>query len=208
MLRRVYRAIGGHEAVRNEIAEDLGTRAPFQARRALSYRARRRERTRARAHVPLVARIWEGFVKNFLGRRARSADLSALGIALLACISPLTPLALIVALVLHAEAAAVALGLAMLCAIAGAWPGMRRLGLGRWSSWYLPFGIALVVAIFLTSVVRMRAAASSGGGAAMPLDRRSWPMLGCDNMILAALLLVLVVLISRSTPNRLGLTTA
>jgi hypothetical protein len=33
-------------------------------------------------------------------------------------------------------------------------------------------------------------------------------MVGCNNMILTALLLVLVVLISRSTPNRLGLTTA
>ncbi len=154
VLRRVYEAIGGHEAVRNEIAEDLELARLFKRDgrfRSALVGANGLVRVRMYRSLP---EIWEGFVKNFWVGARDQRTLSAIGIALLACISPLTPLALIVALALHAWIAAVALGLAMCAAIAGAWPGMYRLGLGVASSLYLPFGIAFVVAIFLTSVVR------------------------------------------------------
>jgi len=153
-LRRVYRAIGGHEAVHNEIAEDLELARLFKRD--------------GRFHTALVgsgglvrvrmyrsfSEIWHGFVKNFwVGARDQQA-LAVIGITLLTCISPLTPIALIVALALHAWPAALCLVLALCATIAGASPGMYRLGLGAASSLYLPFGIAVVVAIFFTSIVR------------------------------------------------------
>jgi hypothetical protein len=98
--------------------------------------------------------IWEGFVKNFWVAARDQQTLAAIGIVLLACISPLTPVALIVALLLHAWVAALVLAFAICATVAGAWPGMYRLGLGLASSLYLPIGIAVVVAIFITSIVR------------------------------------------------------
>ena len=154
VLRRVYGEIGGHEAVRNEIAEDLELARLFKRDgrfRSALVGADGLVRVRMYRSLP---EIWEGFVKNFwVGARDQQAR-AWVGIALLLCISPLTPIALIVALTMHAWLAAVALALAMVATIAGAWPGMYRLGLGAASSLYLPFGIALVVAIFVTSIVR------------------------------------------------------
>ncbi len=152
--RRVYREIGGHDAVRNEIAEDLELARLFKRDgRFRSALVGASGLVRVRMYRTLHE-IWEGFVKNFwVGARDHQAR-AWIGIALLVCISPLTPIALIVALAMHAWLAALALALAMVAAIAGAWPGMYRLGLGVASSLYLPFGIAFVVAIFVTSIVR------------------------------------------------------
>ena len=152
-LREAYVAIGGHEAVRNEIAEDLELARRFKNdgrfRTALV-------NGNGLVHVRMYrsfGELWQGFVKNFWVGARDQGVMAALGITLLACIAPITPIAFIVCLVMHAETAAAALALAMLSAIAGAAPGMRRLGLGRGSAWYLPIGITLVIAIFLTSIV-------------------------------------------------------
>jgi len=154
MPRSVYHAIGGHEAVRNEIAEDLELARLFKRdgrfRTAL---VGANGLVRVRMYRSL-REIWEGFVKNFWVGARDQRTLAAIGITLLTCISPVTPLALIAVLALHAWGAAIALGLAMCATIAGAGPGMYRLGLGVTSSLYLPVGIAFVVAIFITSVVR------------------------------------------------------
>lgn len=154
VLQRVYREIGGHEAVRNEIAEDLELARLFK--RDGRFRAAlvgANGLVRVRMYRSL-REIWEGFVKNFwVGARDQQAR-AWIGIALLCCISPLTPIALIVALIMHAWLAAIVLALAVIATIAGAWPGMYRLGLGVASSLCLPFGIAVVVAIFITSIVR------------------------------------------------------
>jgi chlorobactene glucosyltransferase len=152
--RRAYDGIGGHESVRNEIAEDLELARRFKAdgrfRTAL---VNGNGLVRVRMYQSFHE-LWQGFVKNFwVGARGQGL-FAAIGILLLACVAPLTPLALVVALVAHAQTAAAALLLAMLCAIVGASPGMRRLGLGSSSSWCLPIGITLVVAIFLTSIVQ------------------------------------------------------
>lgn len=154
MLRRVYHAIGGHEAVRGEIAEDLELARLFKRdRRFRSALVGASGLVRVRMYRSL-GEIWEGFVKNFWVAARDQQTLAAIGIVLLACISPLTPVALVVALLLHAWVAALVLALAMCAAVAGAWPGMYRLGLGLASSLYLPIGIAVVVAIFITSIVR------------------------------------------------------
>ena len=153
-LRRAYRAIGGHEAVHGEIAEDLEL--------ARHFKRDGRFRTALVGASGLVrvrmyrtfGEIWNGFVKKFwVGARDQRAR-ATIGIVLLACISPLTPIGLIVALALHAWIGALIFALALVVAIAGPWPGMYRLGLGVASSLYLPAGVALVVAIFVTSIVR------------------------------------------------------
>lgn len=153
-LRRVYHAIGGHEAVRGEIAEDL------ELARLLKRDGRFRTALVGASGLVRVrmyrsfGEIWNGFVKNFwVGARSQRV-LATIGIVLLACISPLTPIALIVALALHAWTAVLVLALAMCAGIAGAWPGMYRLGLGAASSLFLPLGVAVVVAIFVTSIAQ------------------------------------------------------
>jgi chlorobactene glucosyltransferase len=151
--RRAYDAIGGHEAVRNEIAEDLELARRFKSdgryRTAL---VNGNGLVRVRMYHSF-GELWQGFVKNFWVGARDQGVLAALGITLLACVAPITPIAIVVALVMQSETAAAALALAMLSAIIGASPGMRRLGLGRSSSWCLPIGITLVVAVFLTSIV-------------------------------------------------------
>ncbi|HTX56871.1 MAG TPA: glycosyltransferase [Candidatus Acidoferrales bacterium] len=150
--RDAYEAIGGHAAVGAEIAEDLEL--------ARSFKADGRFRTmlvgaNGLVHVRMYrsfAEIWEGFVKNFaLGVRGRPW-LAALGIFFFACVSPLTPIALVIALFAQTWGVAGALLIAMLLAVACASFGMRRAGFGVRSGWCLPIGTALVVAIFLTSV--------------------------------------------------------
>jgi chlorobactene glucosyltransferase len=151
-LRRAYRAIGGHEAVRGEIAEDL------ELARLLKRDGRFRTALVGASGLVRVrmyhtfGEVWNGFVKNFWVAARDQRTLAIIGIVLLTCISPLTPIVLVVALMTHAWLAASVLALAIFAAVAGAWPGMSRLGLGTASSLYLPFGIAFVIAIFATSV--------------------------------------------------------
>jgi chlorobactene glucosyltransferase len=151
--RRAYEAVGGHEAVRNEIAEDLELARRFKSdgrfRTAL---VNSNGLVRVRMYRSF-GELWQGFVKNFWVGARDQGVMAAVGITLLACVAPITPIAFVVALVVKSEATAAALALAMLSAIIGASPGMRRLGLGQWSSIYLPIGITLVVAIFLTSII-------------------------------------------------------
>jgi chlorobactene glucosyltransferase len=154
VLRPVYNAIGGHAAVHGEIAEDLELARLFKRDgRFRSALVGASGLVRVRMYRSL-GEIWEGFVKNFWVAARDQQTLAAIGIVLLACISPLTPVALVVALLLHAWVAALVLAFAICATVAGAWPGMYRLGLGLASSLYLPIGIAVVVAIFITSIVR------------------------------------------------------
>lgn len=152
VLRRVYRAIGGHEAVRGEVAEDLELARLFKRDgRFRSALVGASGLVRVRMYRSF-GEIWHGFVKNFWVGGRNQPIRASIGIALLACISPLTPFALIAALFVHAWTEAAALALAIGATIAGAWPGMYRLGLGRASSLALPFAIPIVVAIFLRSI--------------------------------------------------------
>ena len=153
LSRRAYDGIGGYEAVRTEIAEDLELARRFKAdghfRTAL---VNGNGLVRVRMYRSF-GELWQGFVKNFWVGARDQGMLAAVGIILLACVAPITPIALAVALAMQYPAAAATLALAMLSAIVGAAPGMRRLGLGSRSSWYLPIGITVVVAIFLTSII-------------------------------------------------------
>jgi chlorobactene glucosyltransferase len=151
--RRAYDGIGGHEAVRNEIAEDLELARRFKADgRFATALVNGSGLVRVRMYRSF-RELWQGFVKNFWVGARDQGLFAAIGILLLACVAPITPISLVVAFATHAQTAAAVLALAMLCAIVGASPGMRRLGLGSMSSWCLPIGITLVVAIFLTSII-------------------------------------------------------
>ena len=152
--RAAYDAIGGHEAVSGEIAEDLELARRFKTdgrfRTALAGSG---GLVRVRMYRSFGA-LWEGFVKNFwVGARDQGA-LAWAGVALLAVLSPLTPAALIAALILHAWLAAIVLGLSLTGAVAAASFGMARFGLGLVSGLFLPIGIVAVIAIFSTSVAR------------------------------------------------------
>jgi len=152
--RSAYRAIGGHESVRAEIAEDLEL-----ARR---FKADGRFRTALAGADGLVRvrmyrsfrEIWEGFVKNFaLGARDRPV-FAAVGMLLLACVAPVTPIAVLILLAGGRWTAALVLAGSASAAIAAAAFGMSRLGLGARSALWLPLGLSSVIAIFCTSVVQ------------------------------------------------------
>ncbi len=152
--REVYDAIGGHVAVRAEIAEDLELARRFKADgRFATALVNANGLVRTRMYRSF-GEIWEGFVKNFaLGTRDRPL-MAALGILFFASISPLTPLAIALALFAHAWAVVFVLLTASVLAIAAASPAMRRAGLPAASPWTLPIGIAVMIGIFLTSIVR------------------------------------------------------
>jgi chlorobactene glucosyltransferase len=154
MRRGAYETIGGHETVRSEIAEDLEL-----ARRVKEHGALRSALVRGAGLVRTrmyrsFGEIWNGFVKNFaLGARGRPF-LAALGVAFFACVAPVTPLMLIVALAMHAWIAALLCGLAMAMSILASAFAMQRFRLGAILACALPLGITVMVAIFVTSVVR------------------------------------------------------
>jgi chlorobactene glucosyltransferase len=150
--RAAYDAIGGHDAVHNEIAEDL----------ELARRFKRDGRFRiALAASSGVARtrmyrslgeIWSGFTKNFaLGIRGRPGWAS-LGIVALACVSPLSPLALLWLVASARWGAAAALLLSMLLVLAVAIYRIRSAGLPSHSALWFPVGTAFVVAVSLASI--------------------------------------------------------
>jgi chlorobactene glucosyltransferase len=152
--RAAYEAVGGHAAVRGEIAEDLELARRFKADgrfKTALIEADRFVRTRM---YRSFAEIWNGFVKNVaLGARDRPLQ-AALGIAFLTALSPLTPLALGATLVARDWPEALLLTAAALAAIASAAWGMRHFGLGAAAAGWLPLGLAVTVGIAATSVVR------------------------------------------------------
>jgi chlorobactene glucosyltransferase len=151
--RRAYEAIGGHAAVRGEIAEDLELARLFKRDgRFRTFLAGSGALVRTRMYRSF-GEIWNGFVKNFaIGARGRPAAAIA-GVTLLACVSPLSPILLVALLVQRAWIAATALALAIALVLATAESGMRAMRFRAGSGWALPLGLALTLAIFPTSLV-------------------------------------------------------
>jgi chlorobactene glucosyltransferase len=152
--RNAYEAVGRHATVAGEIAEDLELARRFKADgRFKTTLAGSSGLVRTRMYRSF-GEIWEGFVKNFaLGARGRPW-LAAFGITFFACISPLAPIAAILALAAHAWIGALILIASMAIAIACATLGMRRVGFGYAAVFSLPVGIAVMLAIFATSLAR------------------------------------------------------
>jgi chlorobactene glucosyltransferase len=150
--RVAYDAIGGHEAVRAEIAEDLELARRFK--RDGRFRiclAGAGGLVRTRMYVSF-AQIWEGFVKNFaIGARGRPFGAIA-GTALLACVSPISPIVALVAVLQRQWPAVAVLVLSGAAIIAVAEFGMRRARFRPGSGLALPLGLVVTLAIFATSL--------------------------------------------------------
>jgi chlorobactene glucosyltransferase len=154
--RKAYMAVGGHAAVRNEIAEDLELARLFKRDgrfRTLLAGSNALVRTRM---YRSFGEIWRGFVKNFaLGARGHGTQAVA-GLTLLACVSPLSPILLVALLFSRAWIAATVLAVAMAAVIAIAESGMRAMRFRPGSGLAVPLGLALTLAIFSTSLFLMR----------------------------------------------------
>jgi chlorobactene glucosyltransferase len=154
--RKAYMAVGGHAAVRNEIAEDLELARLFKRDgrfRTLLAGSNALVRTRM---YRSFGEIWRGFVKNFaLGARGHGTQAVA-GLTLLACVSPLSPILLVALLFSRAWIAATVLAVAMAAVIAIAESGMRAMRFRPGSGLAVPLGLALTLAIFATSLFLMR----------------------------------------------------
>jgi chlorobactene glucosyltransferase len=153
--RLAYEAIGGHAAVRDEIAEDLELARRFKRDgRYRIFLAGAGGLVRTRMYRSF-GEIWEGFVKNFaLGARGSPARAAA-GVTLLACVSPLTPLMLLALLATRRWSGAGALALSTATVSAIAELGLRRMRFRPGSGLALPVGLSVVFAIFATSAARM-----------------------------------------------------
>ncbi len=149
--RRAYDAIGGHEAVRGEIAEDLELARLFK--RDTRFRialvgANGLVRTRM---YRSFAEIWRGFVKNF-AIAARGQPLrAAAGVALLACVA-LSPLVALWLLARHAWFGGFALAFAAAAIAVIAEAGMRLARFRAGAGLGAHLGLAATLAIFATSL--------------------------------------------------------
>lgn len=152
--RAAYDAIGGHAAVRGEIAEDLELARRFKRDgRYRIFLAGAPGLVRTRMYASF-RELWDGFVKNFaIG--ARGQPLAALaGALLLAAVSPLTPVAFVVALAAREWIAAALLAGGTACVVAIAEAGMRRSRFRPGSGFALPLALPLALAIFATSLFK------------------------------------------------------
>ena len=154
MSRRVYGAIGGYAALRGQVAEDLelARMLKLDPRFATALvGAQGLVRTRM---YRSFGEVWNGFVKNFaLGARG-NALASFAGLLFLASLSPLSPLIAAALVLLGQPLLALFVALAMLCAVLGAEVGMKRSRFPKGSGWTVPVGMAVLLAIFATSLFK------------------------------------------------------
>ncbi|MGA7200769.1 MAG: glycosyltransferase family 2 protein [Candidatus Cybelea sp.] len=150
--RVAYDAIGRHEAVGTEIAEDLELARRFKRDgRFRIFLAGAGGLVRTRMYVSF-AQIWQGFVKNFaIGAQGRPFGAIA-GTTLLACVSPISPIVVLVALVQRQWFAAAVLALSGAAIVAVAEFGMRRARFRPGSGIAVPLGLVVTLAIFATSL--------------------------------------------------------
>jgi chlorobactene glucosyltransferase len=152
--RAAYDALGGHAAVRGEIAEDYEfARLVKRDGRFRSVFAGSSGLVRTRMYRTF-GELWEGFVKNFaLGVRGRPAH-AALGLTFFALLSPGSELVALACAVTGAWGAFIACVVGVVLTMLGAELAMRRIGMTRGSGAWLPLGMGVLSAIFVVSVVR------------------------------------------------------
>jgi hypothetical protein len=98
--------------------------------------------------------IWRGFVKNFaIGARGRTVD-ALIGVALLACVSPLSPIVLFVLLARHAWLGVGALATTAALIVTIVEGGMRRMHFRAGAGAAVHLGLAVVLGIFIASLVQ------------------------------------------------------
>jgi chlorobactene glucosyltransferase len=153
--REAYDALGGHEALRGEILDDV------TFARRLKCDGRFRLMLADGQHVVSVrmytslAELWEGFTKNMYLGAGGDLRVLAAATAFLAAIS-VVPAALAVDAAarrrpLRALEALLILG----CGIAAEARGLRRTGIPQRLAWFAPFGYAVCAAVMIDSTVRV-----------------------------------------------------
>lgn len=152
--RVAYDAIGGHEAVRGEIAEDLELARRFKRTGRFRIFLAGADGLVSTRMYQSFAELWEGFVKNFaIGARGQALRAVA-GTALLACASPISPIIALVCLIEGRWLAAALLVLSGAAIVAVAEVGMRRARFAPGSGIAVPLGLVVTLAIFATSLYR------------------------------------------------------
>lgn len=97
--------------------------------------------------------LWWGFVKNFaVGARGQAARAVA-GALLIGCVSPISPIVLIVLVAHAAWLPALALAAGMAAVVCAGEFAMRTMRFRPGSGLAVPLGLALTLAIFVTSLV-------------------------------------------------------
>jgi chlorobactene glucosyltransferase len=153
--RASYDALGGHDALRGEILDDVTFARRLKADgRFRLLLADGQHLVRVRMYASL-SELWEGFTKNmYLGARGDVRVLAAAA-TFLAMLS-VVPAALAVDSIgrrrpLRALEALLTLG----CGIGTAAHGFRRTGIPSRLAWYAPIGYAACAAMMLNSTVRV-----------------------------------------------------
>lgn len=151
--RAAYNAVGGHASVRAEIAEDLELARRFKRDgRFRSLLAGGNSLVRTRMYRSF-GEIWRGFVKNFAIAARGNAAAAAIGCALLAAVSPVSPILLVVLLARGAWIPAFVLASSLAAVVAIAETGMRAMRFRAGAGYALPVALPLVLAIFVTSLI-------------------------------------------------------
>jgi chlorobactene glucosyltransferase len=150
--REAYAAVGGHAAVRAEIAEDLELARRFKHDgRFRTCLAGSNALVRTRMYRSF-GELWRGFVKNF-GIAARGQTLKAAAGATLIAGVAVSPLVLAALLLTRAWVPAAVLGFSLAAVLSVAEYAMRTMRFRPGSGLAVPLGLALTLAIFATSVV-------------------------------------------------------
>lgn len=154
--RAAYDALGGHEALRGELVEDVAFAR--RLKRDGRYRlviAGGEHLVRVRMYRSL-GELWEGFTKNIYA--GAGGDLRALlgGAAVLSLLS-VVPAALAVHAAVRRKPLRAVEALAVLgTGVAVQAAGYRKTGLRRRLAWWAPVGYAVCAAIVLNSTLRVR----------------------------------------------------
>lgn len=155
VARAAYEALGGHAALRGEIAEDI----EFAKRLAADGRFRLcladgTRLVRVRMYRSL-RELWDGFTKNvFIGAEGDVAT-AALSIVVLAGFSVAPPLLAVAALARGRRLAALEAACCTVATAATASWAFARLSIPRRYGLYQPLGFAVVGAIMLNATVRV-----------------------------------------------------
>lgn len=151
-LRTAYDAIGGHRAVRSEIAEDLELARLFKRDARFRIALVGSEGIARTRMYRSLSEIWRGFTKNFaLGLRGQPL-LAAFSVFVLVCLSPLSPLALVWLILSMQWIAAGVLTLSTGLVLAISVQAMRLMKLPAYYAVWYPVGTAFTVAVLAASM--------------------------------------------------------
>jgi chlorobactene glucosyltransferase len=152
--RVAYDALGGHEALRAEMVEDLAfARLLKRDGRFRLLLAEGSRLVRVRMYHSL-GEIWAGFTKNaYLGA---NGDLRAIGagVGFMGAVSIAPPLLAIAALRAGEPAEAAEAAAVTVAVVASAWRGLPCVGLSRGLAFFAPMGLSMFAAIALNSTRR------------------------------------------------------